>query len=382
MVQNVAVKKKPLILKIFAIVIAVIFVLAIAIVIFLKMTLFKSYPELTNEPKIGKWYSISPEEVKSSDGSEWHGLLRKGTENKVFVYFYGGGVSLTEETSQQGKEWFFIPTVALQDYFVSGGIFVDDEVNPFKDWTFLVLEYSTGDFHCGTSEYHYTDEEGKEHIVYHNGYNNYAAFMDETAKYIGEPDTLVVSGSSAGGFATALLTDDVMGRIPSAINVTACVDSALLYYDGWQETAKNLWKAPEAIWSRMTTDNIVLDSLAALRKKRGDEVKILFTSSVKDHDLQRYQAYIREGKMESSKEKSEQYQRDLADMVCEMNKVLPGSGVYIWEYGFNKEDGSTQHMIMPSNVFDRLSGDKSVAEWLFDAVNGNVDSYGLELLDQ
>jgi hypothetical protein len=37
-------------------------------------------------------------------------------------------------------------------------------------------------------------------------------------------------------------------------------------------------------------------------------------------------------------------------------------------------------MVLPGNVFDKLSGDKSVADWLMDAVNGKIDTYGLELL--
>lgn len=362
------------------IILAILVILVIAVILFLRNFFTFSYPALEGQPEIGTWYAISPDGTKSSDGSEWHGLLRLGTENKVFVYFCGGGVSLTEEMSQQQDGWFFISTVALQDHITSGGIFTDDEKNPFRDWTFLVVEYATGDFHCGTAEYHYTDRAGEAKTVYHNGYNNYAGFIETAKPYIGTPDTMVVAGSSAGGFATALLTDDLMDRIPSAKNVTVCVDSALLYYDGWQKTAKELWGAPEGIYEKLTTDNIVLDSLTHLHQKR-DEVNILFTSSVYDRDLQRYQAYIREGNMESSRENSGRYHRDLAKMVEDMQHLIPGSGFHIWEYGMNQDDGSTQHTILPSNVFDQLQGEKSVADWLADAVHGNVCSYGFELLN-
>ena len=374
-------RRKRRLCTVVLIILAVLAAAVIAVAVFLKNVLTFSCPALEGQPEVGTWYAISPDGAKSSDGSEWHGLLRLGHENKVLVYFYGGGVSLTEETSRQQDEWFFIPTVALQDHFISGGIFTNEEKNPFRDWTFLAVEYSTGDFHCGTGEYHYTDDSGLEKTVYHNGYNNYAGFIEEAKKYIGAPDTMVVAGSSAGGFATALLTDDLIDRIPSAENVTICVDSALLHYDDWRQTAQELWKAPETIYEKLTTDNIVLDSLTHLRQKRGDGVKILFTSSVRDHDLQRYQAYIRDGRMESSQENSALYQRDLAKMVADMQELLPGSGFYIWEYGMNPDDGSTQHMILPSNVFDKLQGEKSAANWLIDAVNGDVRSYGLELLE-
>ena len=49
---------------------------------------------------------IHKDGAKSSDGSEWHGIFRKGTENKVVVYFFGGGVSITPETSEGGKKFY------------------------------------------------------------------------------------------------------------------------------------------------------------------------------------------------------------------------------------------------------------------------------------
>ena len=337
-----------------------------------------TYPELPETPQIGQWYTVYPEGAICADGSPWHGLIRLGSENKLMVFFYGGGVSLNGETSRNTPEWFYFPTVALQDLVVQGGIFQAIDENSFKDWTILAVEYASGDFHCGTGEYHYTDENGDEQTVYHHGYTNYSLFMDRVKPYIGEPDTLVVTGSSAGGFATALLTDDVMRRVPSATNVIACVDSALLLYDDWQETARELWQAPEEICSKLTGDNIVLDSLVDLQSKHSD-VKILFTCSVRDHDLQRYQAYIRDGSMESNPENSALFQQDLNAFVIQMQKDLSNPGFYIWEYG-QQPDGSTQHMIWPSNPFDRLSDDVTAAEWLDRAVQGEILSCGLDLL--
>lgn len=345
-------------------------------------TLFQAlgltYPDLPETPQVGQWYTVTPEGAVCADGSPWHGLIRLGTENKLAVFFYGGGVSLNGETSRNTQEWFYFPTVALQDLVVQGGIFQPIDENPFKDWTILAVEYATGDFHCGTGEYRYTDENGEEKTVYHHGYANYAALMDAVQPCIGEPDTLVVTGSSVGGFATALLTDDVMRRVPSAANVTACVDSALLLYDGWQETTRELWQAPEAICRKLTGDNIVLDSLVDLQAKH-DHVKILFTCSVRDHDLQRYQAYIRDGSMEANPENSALFQQDLSAFMTEMQGKLSNPGFYIWEYG-QQPDGSTQHMIWPSNPFDRLSGNVSAAEWLDRAVQGEILSCGLDLL--
>lgn len=59
----------------------------------LEKTMGKESPQLQGEPEIGISYAIDIDEVKSSDGSRWQGYIRKGIENKVIIYFYGGGYS-------------------------------------------------------------------------------------------------------------------------------------------------------------------------------------------------------------------------------------------------------------------------------------------------
>nr|CAI9744578.1 vtpJ-therm, putative [uncultured bacterium] len=369
-------KKTHRIMKKFLIIFAIIIaLLSIGAFVFLKMTFLKSFPKLSGEPEVGKWYEVSVDGTQSSDGSEWHGIFKKGAENKVVVYFFGGGVSITPETSEGGNK-FYATNMTGQDFVAEGGIGSNTENNPFKDWSFLVIPYATGDFHSGTGIY-----EGKK-TVYHTGYSNYAAFLEQVKPYVGEPDTLLVTGFSAGGFATSLLADDVIDRFPGAKNITVCVDSSLLLYDGWHETAVNLWQSPKVISDRLTTDNLVLDSLTALHKKRGDAIKILFDCSYRDDTLQQYQAYIRTGTMTKSKENGDLFQKDLADMVRSLRENIPDIGIYIWSHAEDAETRNTQHTIISSNVFDKLEDGVSVAEWLYAAINGDVQSHGLTLLER
>jgi len=367
--------------KTILIVIVAIVVLFVGVVLFsLSRTILIKQPELTGTPEVGKWYRITPEGTKSSDGSEWHGLIKVGKENKVAVYFFGGGASISGYTSERGNE-FFATKASIQDFVALGGISSDSEENPFRDWTFLILPYATGDFHSGTGEYHYL-KNNVEQTVYHTGYDNYSSFIEKARQYVGEPDTLLVTGFSAGGFATSLLADDVIGRFPSATNVTVCVDSSLLLYDGWHETAADLWKSPKEISDRLTGNNIVLDSLTVLYQKRGDSVKILFDCSYRDDTLQQYQSFIRTGKMEKNKENGDIFQKDLKQMAEDLQNNIPGIGIYIWNYDQDNSTGNTQHTIISSNLFDKLEDDISVAEWIIAAVDGDVSSHGLHLLEE
>ena len=368
-------KPKSRLKKALIIMAVIIAVLTSGIFFLLKQTFLKTFPKLSGEPELGIWYEIPVESAKSSDGSEWHGIFRKGTENKVVVYFFGGGVSITPETSEGGKE-FYATNMTAQDFVAQGGIGSNAEGNPFKDWSFIVIPYATGDFHAGTGIY-----EGKK-TVYHTGYSNYSAYIEQIKPYVGKPDTLLVTGFSAGGFATSLLADDVIDRFHSAENVTVCVDSSLLLYNGWHDTAVNLWKAPTQISDRLVTNNLVLDSLTALHKKRGDSVKILFDCSYRDDTLMQYQSYIDSGKMDKTKELGDHFQRDLKEMVNGLQTNIPDVGIYVWSNGEDADTHNTQHTIISANVFDKLGHDRSVGEWIYDAVNGDVKTYGLELLDK
>ena len=368
-------KKHGKVKKILLVFACVVVILGVGVFVLLKNTFLKSFPKLTGEPELGKWYEVAVEGTQSSDDSEWHGIFKKGTENKVVVYFFGGGVSITPETSEGGNK-FYATNMTGQDFVAQGGIGSNAENNPFKDWSFLVVPYATGDFHSGTGVY-----DGKK-TVYHTGYSNYAAFVEQIKPYVGNPDTLLVTGFSAGGFGSSLLANDVIDRFPSAKNSTVCVDSSLLLYDGWHETAVGLWHSPKEISDRLTTDNLVLDSLTALHEKRGDSVKILFDCSYRDDTLQQYQAYIRTGAMTKDKENGDLFQKDLAEMVKDLQENIPGIGIYIWNHAEDAETHNTQHTIISSNVFDKLEDGVSIADWIYAAVNGDVQSHGLALLEK
>ncbi|HEM3206121.1 pectin acetylesterase-family hydrolase, partial [Streptococcus suis] len=121
----------------------------------------------------------------------------------------------------------------------------------------------------------------------------------------------------------------------------------------------------------------------ALHEKRGDSVKILFDISYRDGILQQYQAYIDQGKLaDATEESSEHFQKELKKMIQELQSQIDGVGIFVWNYGQDEKTTATQHTTINfSTFFTPMSQDKSVAEWLDDAVNGEVKSYGLELLD-
>jgi acetyl esterase/lipase len=203
--------------------------------------------------------------------------------------------------------------------------------------------------------------------------------MDELAPLVGTPEKLVVSGSSAGGFGAALLADHIADRFSATDNMTVVVDSSLLLYDGWKDVAVEIWQSPPAIAEELYSDNITLDALRAAQAAH-PAMKVLFASSTRDSALVQYQSYLDGGAFEASADGGRNYQKNLKAMVDKLGSSLDNSGVYIFEGVKDDKTELTQHTVLVSNAFDPLSDSVSAAEWIYQAVNGKVSSYGTGLL--
>ncbi|MDO4620683.1 MAG: pectin acetylesterase, partial [Lachnospiraceae bacterium] len=215
-------------------------------------------------------------------------------------------------------------------------------------------------------------------------YINYTAFMERVIQLVGSPDDLLICGFSAGGFGTSLLASDIIENYYSDVaNTTVLVDSSLLLYDDWQEVAKTIWKAPEQITARLTGDNLVLDSLTALSEAHPD-VKILFDCSIRDGELARFQHYLNGGDNTVSAADGDVFEANLKEMVEGIQENFPNFAIYIWD-GL-KYQGKDEHLtlhtiILIPNVYKETFGnDKTIAEWIMDAVNGTMKNYGLDLI--
>jgi hypothetical protein len=351
----------------------------------------KRLPELPSDPERGTWYRYTPNGAVSANGEPAFADIQLGTENKVLVFFCGGGVSMSEYTAarpasmyMRGKEGFYLIRLDLfADFSVAKGILDGHKENPFRDWTKVVMTYATGDFHVGTKDYPYTALDGSSRVARHHGYLNYRAVMEEVQKWVPKPENLMISGCSGGAWGAALLADDVIGHFPDCPQVTCCIDSALGLKSDWPRIAEDVWGAPAEIIARLHSEDMVRDSLAALYQSHGDKVSYLYTSSIRDSGLARLQNYLDGKGLVFTREAGEKVQRDTADMAAGLMRDIPGVGLYFFDTPDPgpKGMGLTKHCIIGDKGFRRTSVDgKSARDWIWDAVNGDVRSYGLNLL--
>lgn len=375
-------------------------IVAVLVISFVGVTKALAINELNGKAKLGELYQVKLDGAISSDSTEWHGFFRKGKENKVLVCFFGGGCSVNEYTAARSNAmpggFYFYQLFDAKDkalgamaytFFCTSGVLSPGEENPFHDWTIIVVPYATADFHCGTNDFPYTALDGTKKILYHHGYTNVDKLMKAVMPQFTEaPEALVVTGYSAGGFGTALLADHIIDFFPKTKNVTVCVDSGLLLNSKWRQVVTDVWKAPQSIARNVKTDNLTLDCLKALDKKRNGMAKILFCCSPRDTLLALSQTLFDRGNhllQNATKKDGDRFQGILKTSVKQMLEALPKSGIFIFADLEHQGGTLTKHTIVNSKeVFNKRDQGMSVAQWLMDAVDGKVRSYGLQLLDK
>lgn len=379
--------------------IAVICVLVIAVLLLaglaVRYYIIISSRTAVQPPSSGEWFEIAPEGIVSADGSPVVTRMRLGAENKVIVFFFGGGISLNDYTAARPytgltidvDPGFYSPNGSTQIPDWCGiGISDSTPANPFRDWSVIVIPYTTADFHVGGAEYEYTALDGTDAVLHHHGYENYRAIMDEALRYVGQPDELLIAGYSAGGYGAAMLTRDLMQNyFPEAGHVTLCVDSSLLILDNWREILRDIWNAPEEITEKIRSDNLIVDFMTDLYETYGDALTYLYIGSVRDGALTRYQTYFDIGEYTANNQNVAVYTDLLRTMVRRLRENVPSIGIYLFDrLPFSIRPNQlllTQHTILETrNVFWRLTDQIPVAYWLEQAVSGDVKSIGEKLL--
>ncbi|HJA65035.1 MAG TPA: hypothetical protein H9955_01850 [Candidatus Mediterraneibacter cottocaccae] len=358
------------------------------------------FPVLPEKPERNQWYRIVPEGAVTSDGMQYHASINIGTENKVLFMLHGGGVSWNEymaarpilcEDSGKPNTFYFNNEESIADAITPQGISNKSQAeNPCKDWTIINIPYSSGDFHCGTGDFPYTDQNGERKILRHHGYTNFCLTVEQIKTLLGNPEQIIVAGSSAGGSGAALMTDTVIRMFPGCSSFVSIVDSGFTLYDFWRDVAFKIWKTPQKIAERIHSNNIVLDSLQALKRENEEKVQILFACSVRDSVLSQFMNYAKNGELCSDYAQGIEFQKDLKEMCCRILDTIPGASVFIFdaapESKMTREEIQnhlTLHTLLQSDcAYEIRSEGKTIIEWIREHLQGKQSSQGVDLLER
>lgn len=145
----------------------------------------------------GAWteffYDPSAEEAICLRGTPYQVDVRWGSPESVLLYLEGGGACWNFLTCWQTP----LAKAEAGSALESGILRADDPRNPFRDWSVVYVPYCDGSVFAGVRT---VDYQGNR--TYHHGLQNLSAAVTRMRAEFPDASSIVVAGSSAGGFGT------------------------------------------------------------------------------------------------------------------------------------------------------------------------------------
>jgi hypothetical protein len=134
------------------------------------------------------------------DDPDYHFFVKRGSVNKVVVYYQGGGACWENLTCgipvcKDGAD----PVRDDPDNASSGFADLGNPDNPFKDWNVVFVTYCTCDIHFGDVDQVYSGFL-PDVAISHRGFQNAKVVEKFAREHFLNPDVVFVTGSSAGGY--------------------------------------------------------------------------------------------------------------------------------------------------------------------------------------
>jgi hypothetical protein len=194
------------------------------------------------------WNVIEPGgDTVCSDGTPYKFFVRPGASEKLMVYFQGGGACWTGGTCDPDLKPTYYVNVEKTDPDGYDGIFrFENPQNPLKDHSVVFARYCTADVHIGDVIASYDAPQTEEHqahpfTIHHKGFVNADAVLDWTYAHFFTPDSIFVSGSSAGSIPSPYYAMLIADQYPNA-RISQLGDASGGYQmDGRDIRPQDLW---------------------------------------------------------------------------------------------------------------------------------------------
>lgn len=168
----------------------------------------------------GEWVEHFPGgETRCARGEDFAFFVHEGTTDKVLIDFIGGGACWNADTCSTEQPTFVDSVDMVRERYEEGleGFYDHDNPdNPVKDWTHVVVPYCTGDIHWGENDKVYTKENGEEFTIHHRGATNAKAVLKWMKENLQSPESLLVTGCSAGSYGSIYWTPHMRKAFPNA----------------------------------------------------------------------------------------------------------------------------------------------------------------------
>ncbi|HGG56806.1 MAG TPA: hypothetical protein ENK31_03300 [Nannocystis exedens] len=176
------------------------------------------------EAETDQWQWIDFPDAFCRDGSTTGIGVRYGLENKVMIFFQGGGACFNPASCTFNRANYDGGDFA--NWMDAGGregvLDADNPDNPLGEWSVIYIPYCTGDVHAGDRpDASLPGVGGTQQFV---GYRNVEAYLNRIVPTFFDAEQVLVTGVSAGGFGAALNFDHIANAFTKS-EVTLIDDS-------------------------------------------------------------------------------------------------------------------------------------------------------------
>mgnify|MGYP002653714789 CR=1 FL=1 len=195
---------------------------------------------LANAPLDDGWHTILPGgETRCAHDTDYKFWVRPGNDH-VMLYFQGGGGCWNQDTCRSGSTFYKQYATNNEPVSYTNGVFdFDNPDNPFTDYTIVFAPSCTGDVYMGSEVTDYGDDV----VVHHKGFDNLMSAVDFTVEYAPEPESVFVTGCSAGSVGSAIAIPFIIEAYPDS-RVTQLGDSLGTIFDTDTDLT-DLWGVPD-----------------------------------------------------------------------------------------------------------------------------------------
>ena len=207
----------------------------------------------------------------SCDSDKYTFFAKRGTTNKLVVFFQGGGACWDSMNCLYYSTFNEQEFETVEGYFSNPddmkGIFdTNNPDNPFKDWYIVYLPYCTGDLFWGANDFAYPDYTDALTVdtwtIQHRGFVNFKVVLKWMKDNFRLPREIFVAGSSAGGYGAIMNYPYIRESFPLS-RVYVLGDAANGVTGGeFNSKIKDVWDVQMPDWilgsdiSQITTEDV------------------------------------------------------------------------------------------------------------------------------
>jgi hypothetical protein len=195
------------------------------------------------------WQEVAPGgDTTCARGAPFSFFVEEGDPDRVVLDFGGGGACWDASTCDPSSATYTDNVDAFRDGLNSvAGIYRrNNERNPYREWTHVMIPYCTGDVHWGSATVQYK----KGLAIEHKGAVNTQAVLSYVKEHFPSASRLLVSGCSAGAYGAVWWTPHVQEMYPAAQVVQFADSGAGILTEKFQQEGLPRWNivASAPVW--------------------------------------------------------------------------------------------------------------------------------------